>query len=412
MIFNFVLKQNLNIGKITIQLRDEQEKVHYLDTSLTITPGMWDEIKQRPKNIYLKQFKKLNIRLDRIKIMIASYLKNITLKKVKLSLSALSRKIKKIISVQEIHYIDGSLLGYMDKYIHSREHLISKTTYKRYMVFFRLLERFDGDQMKHLMIENVNGKFVKNFLIFGKKEEYSPSTIYRTIHFVRTILNFLEKRGIRTFVYELELPKVKKHKENFVTLTEDELITINKIEVPTYLKPARDWLIISCYSGQRVSDFMNFNMDMMEIIHDKQCLSFIQQKTQKSILLPLHPAALFIMSKNRGFPIKLSPQKYNEQIKEVVKLAGITKLVKVRKRSGFRSNIVMVPKWEAVTSHIGRRSFASNFYGKIPTPLLMEATGHCSEQMFQRYISSADTERTICLSRYFEETYKNKFLVA
>lgn len=56
--------------------------------------------------------------------------------------------------------------------------------------------------------------------------------------------------------------------------------------------------------------------------------------------------------------------------------------------------------WKLLTENhaypllIGRRSFASNFYGKIPTPLLMEATGHSTEQMFQRYISSTNTERT------------------
>lgn len=70
----------------------------------------------------------------------------------------------------------------------------------------------------------------------------------------------------------------------------------------------------------------------------------------------------------------------------------------------------LVHKWEAITSHICRRSFASNFYGKIPTPLLMEATGHSTEQMFQRYISSTNTERTRSLATYLDEMYRNKFV--
>ncbi|MGF7024901.1 MULTISPECIES: hypothetical protein [Sphingobacterium] len=112
------------------------------------------------------------------------------------------------------------------------------------------------------------------------------------------------------------------------------------------------------------------------------------------------------------FPEKLTAQKYNLQIKEVAELAGINSLVKVRKRKGFRAVEMFVQKWEAITSHIGRRSFASNFYGKIPTPLLMEATGHSTEQMFHRYISTIDTERTRTLGQYLEDAYNDKFRVA
>ncbi|WP_299155832.1 hypothetical protein [uncultured Christiangramia sp.] len=45
-----------------------------------------------------------------------------------------------------------------------------------------------------------------------------------------------------------------------------------------------------------------------------------------------------------------------------------------------------IPKHRAVSSHIGRRSFATNYYGKIPTPLLLAATGHSSERQFQAYV--------------------------
>jgi len=51
--------------------------------------------------------------------------------------------------------------------------------------------------------------------------------------------------------------------------------------------------------------------------------------------------------------------------------------------SGFKNNlktrrkeIVNAPKYEFVSSHIVRRSFASNYYGKIETPMLMNITGH------------------------------------
>ena len=63
--------------------------------------------------------------------------------------------------------------------------------------------------------------------------------------------------------------------------------------------------------------------------------------------------------------------------------------------SGFKNNpktrrkeIVTAPKYKFVTSHIMRRSFASNYYGKIETPLLMNITGHSKESTFLTYIGT------------------------
>jgi len=63
--------------------------------------------------------------------------------------------------------------------------------------------------------------------------------------------------------------------------------------------------------------------------------------------------------------------------------------------SGFKNNpktrrkeIVNDPKYKFVTSHIMRRSFASNYYGKIETPLLMNITGHSKESTFLSYIGT------------------------
>ena len=63
--------------------------------------------------------------------------------------------------------------------------------------------------------------------------------------------------------------------------------------------------------------------------------------------------------------------------------------------SGFKKNpktrrkeIVEAPKYDFVTSHIMRRSFASNYYCKIETPLLMNITGHSKESTFLTYIGT------------------------
>jgi len=67
----------------------------------------------------------------------------------------------------------------------------------------------------------------------------------------------------------------------------------------------------------------------------------------------------------------------------------------------FRKEYGTYEKWELVSSHIGRRSFASNNFGKIPTRLLMSATGHKKEDMFLKYIGKSQTEQAKELADYF-----------
>ena len=46
----------------------------------------------------------------------------------------------------------------------------------------------------------------------------------------------------------------------------------------------------------------------------------------------------------------------------------------------------MYPKYELITSHTMRRSFATNYFGKIETPIIMEITEHSRESTFLTYI--------------------------
>ena len=81
---------------------------------------------------------------------------------------------------------------------------------------------------------------------------------------------------------------------------------------------------------------------------------------------------------------------FNKQIKIICKIAGIDEVVRGFKnnRNTGRKEVVTAPKYELVTSHIMRRSFASNYYGKIETPLLMNITGHSKESTFLTYIGT------------------------
>ncbi len=410
MTFQFFLSKNSGLQKnIHLRITDtQQNKTYNFRTHLSISEESWDKEKQRPHNIYMKKYKMLNAKLDCMKKKITGYVDRKKADNKKFLRREISCKIKKICARTEDTPEENTLLYYMQWYIDSKKELICRSTYKRYKVFFRLLERFEGFICKLVYIEDVDSDFIRDFMIFGKEEEYSENTIYRTIHFIKTILNFAERKGIRTCVRELELRREKQKKE-VITLTEKEIVKIQKTAVPKELQAAKDWLLISCYTGQRFSDFIRFNIQQLHIVEGKTCLSFAQQKTKKEIFLPLHPKVLHIIKQNgNGFPQVMDIQHYNKCIKEIAKLALLNESLKSRKRIGYRSKEVQTEKWQTLSSHIGRRSFATNFYGKIPTPLLMEATGHSTEQMFLQYINPVNKDRILSLSNYFDKIHEGK----
>jgi integrase len=154
---------------------------------------------------------------------------------------------------------------------------------------------------------------------------------------------------------------------------------------------------------------MRFTKEMIRIENGKHLIEFTQKKTGKIMTLPLHPKVLEILNKRNGmFPYAISDQKYNDYIKLVCELAKLKQLEKGSKlketapESGiFRKVTKMYKKWELVTSHIGRRSFSTNFYGKIPTSYLIYVTGHSTEVMFLNYIGKSNKDIAMELTNYF-----------
>ena len=69
-------------------------------------------------------------------------------------------------------------------------------------------------------------------------------------------------------------------------------------------------------------------------------------------------------------------------------MAGIDRVIRGNKMSSVTKSLKfgMYSKYELITSHTMRRSFATNYFGKIETPILMEITGHSRESTFLSYI--------------------------
>ncbi|GFD92160.1 hypothetical protein KUL156_34930 [Alteromonas sp. KUL156] len=193
-----------------------------------------------------------------------------------------------------------------------------------------------------------------------------------------------------------------------MSLDFEELTKIKSLElVDRNLDNARDWLLISCFTAQRVSDFLGFSLEDIVIMDNQKLLDINQDKTGNPVYVPISNIVYDILKKHKGFPPQFAKNKesnkaiYNRLIKEVCRLAKINELVTVNTKDSKinRYSIKDIPKWKAVSSHIGRRSFATNYYGKVATSLLISATGHSSEKQFLIYVGKTEKRNAIDLVR-------------
>tara|TARA_R110000796_G_scaffold213868_1_gene329894 strand:- start:59 stop:1309 length:1251 start_codon:yes stop_codon:yes gene_type:complete len=307
--------------------------------------------------------------------------------------------------------IPTDLINYIDFYINYRKHELKNASVKKFNVIKNKIIRFEKYRKKQILIKEVNDSFKNEFVIYCKNEIYSQNTIQRELAIIKTFCKHARFLGIETHP-QLDSLRLDKAKVEKIYLTFEDLTKIENIsknQLTDSLDNAKDWLIISCYSGQRISDFMRFTDEQIRKEDGEYLLEFTQKKTNKLTTIPLHPKVLEILQKRNGkFPYEISDQKYNDYIKEVCKIAQLNQLIFGSKNAEtepnskvFRKKSGTYKKWELVTSHIGRRSFATNFYGKIPTTFLINMTNHSSEAMFLNYIGKSNKDLAKETFKYF-----------
>ena len=365
----------------------------------------WNETLGEPSNIYLKKLKALNLQLIRLKVELNEEMHKREVRDWDITAIWLRKFLKDFFETKHYSNDDTDTLEYwMNLYMQEKQSRVKHNTFKRYKVFKHLILRFEGFRKRRIRLSNLSQSLISEFQDFIQQEQYQSSTAHRTLVFIRTILLFAKKREMNFRMHHIEWELEKEAVEQRIILTQKELQAIENQILPTDLEPVKDWLLISCYTGQRVSDFMNFSKKNIQQKEEEKYLDFVQQKTGKRVLLPIHPVVEQIIEKYKGaFPSPLTAFDYNKKLKRLGAMIGLTQCINSRKRIQYRAKEGEYQKWELLSSHIGRRSFATNFYGKIPTALLISATGHSTEKMFLRYINQLDTQKTKLLDGYFKE---------
>lgn len=405
-----LLKSKNNPSPIYIRLTDGRQIDVMAKTKYNINPNDWSVVKEQPKNLNDIHYSNINSDLTDLKGLLLKHY-NDSKNKVLVNTQWLKDFLNPAIKVIEENRIPTTLVEYIDYYIEYRKHELQNTSVKKFKVIQNKMDRFQLFRKKPILINEINDRFKNEFVSYYKSQSYAQNTMQRELVMIKTFCKHARFLGLETH-NQLDSLRLDRAKVEKIYLTFEELEMIENIkenELTESLDNAKNWLIISCYTGQRVSDFLRFNSEMIRVENGKHLLEFTQKKTNKIMTIPLHKKVLEILENRNGeFPYSISDQKYNDYIKTVCQIAKIenlvtgSKKVETKPKSGvFRKKTDTYKKYELVSSHIGRRSFATNFYGKIPTTYLIYVTGHSTESMFLTYIGKSNKDIAMELTNYF-----------
>lgn len=303
----------------------------------------------------------------------------------------------------------------------SSDEYISESVLKHYKSFINVFKDFQDDEK--IELKNITEELLDLFgeyLIHNRKYgyDYSKRLIKRLQFFCRQAA----LRGIDVNPqFESKVVLSKETKKDCVDpyLSPEEIDQIFNLDLShdPKLDNARDNLIISVWTGLRVSDFLRLDINN---IQEGNIEIQSTQKTGIGVIIPIHPMVQTILDKRNGnLPRTISDQRYNDYIKDVTKLAGLTNVIygskllplldektkqPLKDESGkviSRKTLGDYPKWELVTSHIGRRSFATNLFGKVPNSVIMATGGWKSEQMMLSYIKKTKNDHVRILADYW-----------
>lgn len=384
--------------------------------NLRIPIKYWDKAKEKVKKNEIVNYSHINSKLNGFKDYLEKLFNNDFEYKIRISQNWLRNEYEEFINIDLSksetnpkfyltdffrEFINNEIENYRTK----RNKKFAKNTKDQYLTTLNKLLDFEIFIESKIKFSELNKKFCNSFVDFLENEQHlTNSTIQTYLTKLKSILDIAEKNDI-FFKKVNDYLSVEINETNDVYLSSEELDSIEKLVIEkNYQENARNWFVLECNTGLRVSDLSGLKKSdiILKKIGSKEVrgVSVRQKKTGNLIFVPFNKSIEQILVKNNGdFPRKISDQKYNKYIKEVCQLANITqlvegsKIVKLKDKNIYRKKEGKYPKYQLISSHTGRRTFATlNYLKGVKSYAIMEVTGHKSISTFENYLKMKNEE--------------------
>lgn len=392
-------------------------------TGQTIEPYQWDAGRQRtytdPKVIKNKRDREtnetINAHLERHRSALMKVLNALQLAQVPFDNETIKQHLDNALGRVRKDKGAGAeskpatFLAYINQFVsdaetgkrlNSKSHRYAPITIKGFSKLKRTLERYGRETGRGVNYSNFTIDYYHQLKTWLTDRGLTLNYVGALLKDFKLLLKQAHAEGLHeNIVFQHRDFKRLVEEVDNVYLSDEELHQLCDLDLTrnVRLDRIRDLFLIGCYTGLRFSDFSELRPE--NITHNGQILTRRTLKTGGRVSIPLNPNVLAIVAKYEGAPPRtITNQRMNIYLKELCKRAGFTERVEVsRTKGGFRDTRTL-EKWELVTTHTARRSFATNaFLAGVPTVSIMKITGHKSESVFMKYIKVSTEQNALLL---------------
>ena len=285
-----------------------------------------------------------------------------------------------------------SLPEFALKYVEERKDSLAakRGTWKILQTVANYLVDFSQTERTSLTFQQVDHNFAHRFTnwMYSPPREFSANYAAKVYSVVRQFMLEAKRRKLHHNEDFKEF-SIKSEKVTHLALSVEELEHLYYLDLSKNerLERVRDLFLIGCYTGLRYSDFSRIQPQHIIEVEGAKMMEITTQKTGEQVTIPFNPELGHLLNKYNFNPPKISSQKMNDYLKELCAFAGMTeKILVVTNKAGKREEN-QVEKYKLITTHVARRSFATNLYLLgVPAINIMKITGHTTERQFMAYI--------------------------
>jgi integrase len=255
------------------------------------------------------------------------------------------------------------------------------------------LEKFEIKRGVPLVLDTVGIEILDSFqTYFFEDVKLKTTTASKYIGVFKMFLNWCIKFKYTTNTDHKQFTAIQAPDTLKVVFEKEDIIKIKNVELgeKAYLNNVRYLLIISTLTGLRYSDFSQIKQEHLKTDDDgTPILLKRQEKTNDFVELPLTPEAhLIVLDIFKGVIHSISNQNMNKYMKELCELAEVNELFEIHEYRGKLKMTKSQPKHELVSTHTGRRTYATNLLLKgVPAETVMLFTGHRDYKSFSKYVN-------------------------
>ncbi|GAB2951266.1 site-specific integrase [Hymenobacter coalescens] len=275
-------------------------------------------------------------------------------------------------------------------------------TLKNYGVTATMVAEYN----RHLEMKDMNLKFFQDFQQHLIRKGLRNSTINESFIRLKAVYKHLaEELGIDTnWLRKFNVVKAEKD-ENVIYLTPTELQAIEDLNITTKGQHrTRELFLFSCETGLRFSDLLVTRADVQETEYRNDAGETVQgkvlvvktEKRRKTVRVPLTPKAISILERNNYSFSRPNESQYNQALRAIgAKIPMLHAEITLTHTSGSKIVKKTCPKWKALKSHVGRKTFTNNAIDRgVSLMTVAEWLGHADTKTLEaHYAHKADNAK-------------------